>query len=258
MKMKARRGPRALLPEEQNELNALNRELGEIIMEILKTLMLRRSMISRIPFRTGPPIINIPPMEIKTTRLTFADDNTRALYRTMVDKYKQLKSVFQDCDDGIDLEDIPEANWGVKALKFGPRWRYIRLISLSPMLGPASFQSSFRGATLWTTPSKELLCTMARLFLEWLPRQFRNNPYLPKSTRYLRELTDTEWLNVLEWGAPKLGHLRDQLRNLVEEQEKKVILWVYWPLSQWLVLMVCCSLIVDYSFSAGNEFYEDV
>jgi hypothetical protein len=44
----------------------------------------------------------------------------------------------------------------------------------------------------------------------------------------------------LRFGAPKLAWLKHYLRNTLTAKDngEKVILWVYWPLTQWLVEQV--------------------
>jgi len=48
----------------------------------------------------------------------------------------------------------------------------------------------------------------------------------------------------LRFGAPKLAWLKYYLRNTLTAKDngEKVILWVYWPLTQWLVEQVSTPL----------------
>ena len=39
----------------------------------------------------------------------------------------------------------------------------------------------------------------------------------------------------MEYGAPKLAWLRRYLKRVVGQGKQRVILWVYWPLSQWYI-----------------------
>jgi hypothetical protein len=66
----------------------------------------------------------------------------------------------------------------------------------------------------------------------------------------------------LRFGAPKLAWLRYYLRNTltVEDNGKKVILWVYWQHTQWLVEQVstpsqshCLPLISTVTFNSDTH-----
>src|SRR3977135_1280463 len=125
--------------------------------------MLRRGMVSRIPFGNPTPIIDIPQMSIASHLLKFGSRGSMELYRKLVNQpYDSLRARITGKQIG------PDSPGSV----FGPRWRYIRLVSLSPLLRPVS------------------------LFQTWIPtylwKQVANtgddgNPNLPK----LRELVNT-------------------------------------------------------------------
>jgi len=49
---------------------------------------------------------------------------------------------------------------------------------------------------------------------------------------------------VMEFCCPKLGRIKDQLYELVTLGGEKVILLVYWPLTQWLAQEVSHSFFI--------------
>jgi len=60
--------------------------IGKRAVAVLCTLMLRRTMVSHIPFKIPKPIINIPPMHVTTKLVTFTKFSGAAqLYITLVD-----------------------------------------------------------------------------------------------------------------------------------------------------------------------------
>lgn len=77
-----------------------------------------------------------------------------------------------------------------------------------------------------------------------------------KGTDYFQteidNMTNDKLACAMEFGSPKLGLLRDWLDTLVGGQ-KKVILWTYWPLSQWLVREVRTILIPSESESGSGS-----
>lgn len=190
---------------------------------ILKTLMLRRSMTSRIPFKTGAPIIDIPVMKTVTTRLRFAADGSKDIYVMLVNNYASLREKFGT-----------KAPGSAAVHRFSPRWRFIRLVSLSPLLAYASFSKDFSYESLY--PRDEVV-GFDRKKLEWLVSGFLKISKTQSPLFKEAGMSNEDFLHAMEFGSPKLGRVGDQLRSLVREK-KKVILWVYWPLSQWLLQQV--------------------
>ena len=91
----------------------------------------------------------------------------------------------------------------------------------------------FMGRNLWEVDDHhaqmDLLCEMVKIFRQQYPDK---NPFLPSTIVGIKNMTTVQFLSVLEWGAPKLSWLHDRLDEIVQGQGKKVILWVYWSLSQ--------------------------
>jgi len=100
---------------------------------VLCTLMLRRTMVSHIPFKNPKPIINIPPMHVTTKLVTFTKfSGAGQFYINLLDSsYKGLR-------ERITGVASAQATTMGKSKHFGPRWRYIRLISVALIIGPAS------------------------------------------------------------------------------------------------------------------------
>ncbi len=200
------------------------------------SLMLRRSMSSRIPFKTGHPIVNIPPMLTTTKCLVFENEESKTAYVSMVNNYADIR---HQC--GVAST---ETTANLNAKNFAPRWRFTRLVSLSPMLGPVSFNNDFRGAHLWVEEGKGKLLSICQEFIKCSEIK---NPWLPSKGQDVRKMNDERLLCALEWAAPKLGRLRDRLTSLVAEG-KRVLIWVYWPLSQWFVTEVLLALALHDNF----------
>lgn len=108
--------------------------------------MLRHSMVSRIPFQTRKPIIDIPVMRVVTTRLEFEDDGSKGLYTFLINNYTAMRGSFGRPSIEADSPCTP-----VSVQKFSPHWRYIRLVSLSPLLAYASFAKEFSFPELFET-----------------------------------------------------------------------------------------------------------
>ena len=67
--------------------------IGKRAFAVLCTLMLRRTMVSHIPFKNPRPIINIPPIYVTTELLTFTKSSGAGqFYINLVDsRYKRLR-----------------------------------------------------------------------------------------------------------------------------------------------------------------------
>ena len=101
-------------------------------------------MVSIVPFRVGNPIIDIPVMRTVTTQLQFANDGSKNLYTLLINEYSKMQAAFvMQAHEGW-LAPIP-------GHKFGPHWRYIRLVSFSPLLAYASFAEEFSTENLFSS-----------------------------------------------------------------------------------------------------------
>jgi hypothetical protein len=90
-------------------------------------------MVSHILFKNPKPIINIPPMHVTTELVTFTKSSGAGkFYINFVDgSYKGLR-------ERITGVASAQATTTGKTKPFGPRWRFICLISVALILGPAS------------------------------------------------------------------------------------------------------------------------
>jgi hypothetical protein len=90
-------------------------------------------MDSRVPFWVGNPIVDIPVISTTDTAwLQFADDRFKKLYSMIINNYSKMRAAF-----GIQVSEGLLAP--TSGHKFGPCWRYIHLISFSPLLAYPSF-----------------------------------------------------------------------------------------------------------------------
>jgi len=90
-------------------------------------------MVSHIPFKNPKPIINIPPIHITTELVTFTKSSGAGqFYIVLVDgSYKGLR-------ERITRVASAQARTMGKTKPLGPRWWFIRLISIARILGPDS------------------------------------------------------------------------------------------------------------------------
>jgi len=89
-------------------------------------------MVRHIPCKNPKPIINIPPMHVTTKLVTFMKSSGAGqFYINLVDgSYKALR-------ERITGVASAQATMMGKTKPFGPRWQFIRLISIALILGPA-------------------------------------------------------------------------------------------------------------------------
>jgi hypothetical protein len=66
-------------------------------------------------------------------------------------------------------------------------------------------------------------------------------------------MRDEDIVRAMEFGSLKLGQIGDRLHALVTLGGKKVILWVYWPLTPWLVQEVSHPLSKSESKSKSES-----
>jgi len=106
-------------------------------------------MVSHIPFKNPKPIINIPPMHVTTELVTFMKSSGAGqFYIDLADSsYKGLR-------ERITGVASAQATTMCKMKPFGPRWRFIWLISIVLILGPASMDPEISSSKrLWSLPS---------------------------------------------------------------------------------------------------------
>jgi hypothetical protein len=246
----------------------------------LVSITLRRTMSSRIPFRTGRPIIDIPPMTVTGQRIRWVLDTpeqesleSRRFFRMILtEPYSNLAKLLI----GRELVALTAT--------FRWRWRLICLASLSPLLAVAAFGfhetvpmgktqrgpnkddkmkgkedpfaaaapvlGRFKSKTLWALPNgkvdhgkpdldrlRELCAVFRQAFPQWA------TDYIPANERILKNMDPDGLEQVLRWGAPKLAWLRDHLKKTLpgdkREERSKLVIWCYYPQSQWLVEQYC-------------------
>ena len=130
-----------------------------------------------------------------------------------------------------------------KTKPFGPRWRFIRLISIALIRGPASMDPEISSSKrLWTLPSgvadtgRPNLIMLKMVISEFAKAFPGKTDQIPPPEK-VKGMTYDQIEAALRFGARKLAWLKHYLRNTLtgKDNGEKVILWVYWPLTQWLV-----------------------
>ena len=228
---------RGISTAEKQELQRQQLLAGGRAFAILVSLMLRRGMASRIPFDNPRPIIDIPPMVMHTQRIRFA--NGKELFLKLVDtSYPQMIG-------RITGSPPAPVNPGrqQKPDSFGPRWRFIRLVALSPLLAFAAprediVQHLWKGSKAnGTEANKENLRQLIQWFRSAFPLENTTcgaKTAIPTTTE-IPNMDTHAYVRAMEYGAPKLAWLRRYLKRVVGQGKQRVILWVYWPLSQWYI-----------------------
>jgi hypothetical protein len=197
-------------------------------------------MVSHIPFKNPKPI-NIPPMHVTSELVTFTKSSGAGqFYINSVDSsYKGLR-------ERITRVASTKVTTMGKTKPFGPRWRVIRLISIAHMLGPASMDPEICSSKgLWTLPSRVAdtgrpNLIMLRTAISQLAKAFPGKTDRIPPPGKVKGMTYDQIEAALRFGAPMLAWLKHYLWNTLtaKDNAEKVILWVYWPLTQWLVEQV--------------------
>ena len=227
---------------EKQQLQEQQLLAGRRAFSILFSLMLRRGMASRIPFDNQQPIIDIPPMVMHTERIRFTYG--KQLFRKLVDTpYPEMISQIT----GIPPAPAkPGKQQRATSNSFGPRWRFIRLVALSPLLAFAAAKGDI-AKDLWigsspngTEASKGNLLRFIKWFRSAFPHEDTAcggvNPIQAIPTKEkIADMEDRALVRALEYGAPKLAWLRRYLKKVVRQGKQRVVLWVFWPLSQWYI-----------------------
>jgi hypothetical protein len=130
-----------------------------------------------------------------------------------------------------------------KRKPFGPRWRIIRLTSIALILGTASMDTEISSSKQLSTlppdvadtrrPNLIMIRTVISEFVKAFPEKTDRIPWPEK----VKGMTYVQIEAALQFEAPKLAWLKNYFRNTLKAKDngEKVILWVYWPLTQWLV-----------------------
>jgi hypothetical protein len=103
---------RTLGEDDIDRLSDSRQRVGDYRKEILRILILRCSMVSRVPFRVGKPIIDIPVMRTVTTRLHFANDGSKGLYSMLINNYSKMRAAFGTQVPEGQLAPIPGHKFG--------------------------------------------------------------------------------------------------------------------------------------------------
>ena len=233
-------GQRGASATEKEELQWQQLLAGKRAFAILVSLMLRRGMASRIPFDNPHPIIDIPPMVMHTERIRFA--HGKELFRKLVDtSYHQMIG-------HITGNPLAPVNPGKqqKPDSFGPRWRFIRLVALSPLLAFAAVRGDI-AKDLWkgsspngTEADIKNLLQLIKWFRSAFPREdtacggVKPTQAIPAEVG-IADMDARSLVRAMEYGAPKLAWLRRYLKKVVGQRKQRVVLWVFWPLSQWYI-----------------------
>jgi len=205
------------------------------------TLMLQRTMVRHMPFKNPKPIIDIPPSHVTTELVTFTKSSGAGqFYINLVDgSYKGLREKI------TGVASAHAATMG-KTKPFGPCWRLTCLISIALILGPGLMDPEISSSKrLWSLPSGVaetgrpnliMLRTVISEFAKAFPGKTDRVPPPEK----VKSMTHNQIVAALQFGAPKLAWLKHYLRNTLTEKDngEKVILWVYWQLTQWLIEQV--------------------
>ena len=192
-------------------------------------------------FKNPQPIINIPAMPVTTEPVTFTKSSGAGqFYMDLVDgSYKGHR-------ERITGVASMQATMMGKIKTFGPCWRFICLISRTLILGSASMDLEISSSKqLLKLPSRAadrgrpkqiLLSTVISEFAKAFPGKLDQIP-LPQK---VHGMTFDQIEAALQFWAPKLAWPKQYLWNTLPAKDngEKVILWVYWPLTQWLVEQV--------------------
>ncbi|KAF8538320.1 hypothetical protein BDD12DRAFT_885405 [Trichophaea hybrida] len=155
----------------------------------------------------------------------------------------------QDSITGETADDdrhplVPNA--GKKLIKrFQPRWRFIPIIALAPVLGPATmFPENSRAQMLWESnksdngrPNMTKVAEIIKMFATDFPWQI---DWIP-SANQVKNMNHALFEAAMRYGTPKLAWFKNWLRKNMplgknnQNNGKKVILWVFWPITQWLI-----------------------
>jgi len=208
---------------------------------VLCTPMLRRTMVSHIPYKNPKLIINIPPMHVTTELVTLTKSSgSGQFYIDLVDgSYKGLR-------ERIARVAYAQATTMGKTKPFGHCSRFICHISIALIPGPAWMDAEISLLKrLWSLPSGVAdmgrpNMIMLRLGISELAKAFPGTTDWIPPPRQVIDKTYDQIKAALRFGAIKLAWLKHYLWNTftVKGNRENMILYLYWPLTQWLVEQV--------------------
>ncbi|KAF8535100.1 hypothetical protein BDD12DRAFT_808837 [Trichophaea hybrida] len=227
--------------ESRTTQKRLEQAVGESSFTKLMTLMLRRTM----------PIINIPRMVVEGQLVTYtAASGGRDFYWKLVDcNYMPLKDSITSETAHDDRQPLV-GNDGKKLIKrFQPGWHFIRIVALAPVLGPATmFPETSRAQMLWEShksdngrPNMTKVAEIIKMFATTFPGQ---TDWIP-SANQVKNMNRARFEAAMWYGAPTLAWLKNWLcKNIPlgknnQNNGEKVILRVYWPITQWFIKQYC-------------------
>jgi hypothetical protein len=198
---------------------------------LLESLMLRRSMSSKVPFNNPQPIINIPTNKITTKMLQFGSRRQLAIYSGIVNTgYEAIKNRAK-----TDTE--------ASTMSFSPQWRFLRHVSLAPVLASVAANPQ-DGNAVWVRSrptvgsydaDRQLVEEVVDDFLADYPEYFKD---IIPAGQTLVTMSNEQLAQGLSLGAPKMTYLANLLDNIVTKRKQKVIVWTYWPATQWFTEQV--------------------
>jgi len=108
---------------------------------------------------------------------------------------------------------------------YGPRWRFIRLLSIALILGPASMDPEISSSKrLWTLPSGVAdmgrpNLSMQRTVISGFPKAFPGKTDRIPPPDKVKGMTYDQIEAALRFGAPKLAWLKHYLRNTLTAKD---------------------------------------
>ena len=207
--------------------------------------MLRQTMVSHIPFKNPKPIINMPSINVTTKHVTFTKSSGAGqFYIILVDgSYTGLK-------ERITGVASTQATTMGKTKPIGPHWLLIHHISVACCLGPASLDPEVSSSKpAWSVPSgvadtRRPNLIMLRMVISEFAKSFPEKTDRIPLPETIRGITYDQIEAALRCRARSLAWLNNYLGNTLTAKNngEKVTLWVYWPLTQWLVKQVSTPL----------------
>jgi len=180
--------------------------IGKRAFVVLCTLMLWRTMVSRIPFKNPKPIMNIPPMHVTTELVTFMKfSGPGQFYINLVDgSYNGLR-------EKISGVASTQATTMAKTKTYGSCWPFIRLIIVVLILCPAWIDPEISWSKqLWLLPSgvansgRQILI-MRRMVISEFAKAFPVKTDRIPPPGKVKGMKYDQIEAVLQFGAPKLG-----------------------------------------------------
>jgi len=220
--------------------------IGNWACAVLCTQMQWQTPVSHIPFSHPKPIIDISPIHVTTKLMTFTKSTgARPVYINLVDSSRMG---FRVRNIGFDYT---QATMTGKTKPFGHHWRVIHLISvvlivsLARMDPKISFFDMNMDIPFWGCTHGQTEPVHAEDSYSCACKGFPREDG-PNTSAWDSQGDDIQSVRgCIAVGAPKLASLRQYLQNpvTVKENGEQVMLWVCWPLTQWLVKQVSISTL---------------